>query len=377
MSKAGFGREVDDRLSSLDQVDVVVETDGHLQDTLDSILPYVDDEYAEFKEFVEQSPAPGLEMNATTTPSPLYQYEHRKEAEGRDAYFFVDERPIDELADLMDEIGIDKAIANNLGGSPIKGERLVPGYINGTNNWLLEQFGRYDHIVGNMAISHHGAINQMAEEIDRLASEKSIVGIQFFGTPINPSPGDRKYDPIYRAAERHGLPISIHTGTGNRGWPEQFWWSQTYAEDHVYEHPFSHMSNIASMVLNGVTERFPDLDFLCQEAGIGYVPYLLERMDTAYETMGHDLPQLEKRPSEYVDDSIYFATQPLGHTGTHPDQIAWTVDMIGPENVVFSSDSPHPDFDTPEELFDRIRHYFEADEINAIMGQNAEELFGL
>jgi len=377
MSKVDQDREVDDRLTSIDQVGAIVETDGHLQDTLDSILPHVDEEYEEFVEFVERSPAPGMEMNATTTPSPLYQYEHRKEQEGRDAYFFVDERPIDDLAEKMDEIGIDKAVANNLGGSPIKGERLIPGYINGTNNWLLEQFDRYDHIMGNMAISHRGAIDEMAEEIDRLADEKSIVGIQFFGTPIDPLPGDRKYDPIYEAAEDHGLPISIHTGTGNRGWPQQFWWAQTYAEDHVYEHPFSHMANIASMVMNGVPERFPDLEFLCQEAGIGYVPHLLERMDMAYETMDYDLPELERRPSEYVADNFYFATQPLGHTEAHPQQIAWTVDMIGTENVVFSSDSPHPDFDTPEELFDRIRGYFEADEINDVMGRNAEELFGI
>lgn len=217
----------------------------------------------------------------------------------------------------------------------------------------------------------------MAEEIDRLADEKSIVGIQFIGTPMDPLPGHRKYDPIYEAAERNGLPISIHTATGNRGWPQQFWWSQTYAEDHVYEHPFSHMVNIASMVMNGVSERFPGLNFVCQEAGLGYVPYLIERMDMAYETMGYDLPELERRPSEYVDGSFYFSTQPLGHTGAHPRQVAWTIDMIGPENVMFASDSPHPDFDTPEELFNRINRHFEAEQVQKIMGGTAKELFGI
>lgn len=377
MSQSDFGGTVEDSLSSLENVNSVIEVDGHVQDTLDSILPYVDDQYDEFIEFVEKSPVPGMEMNPSTTPSPLYQYEHRKEQEGREAYFFVDERPVDELKQQMDEIGIDKAVANNLGGSPIKNDRLIPGYINGSNNWLLEQFDRFDNIVGNMAISHHGKINEMAEEIDRLADEKSIVGIQFIGTPIDPLPGHQKYDPIYEAAERNSLPISIHTATGNRGWPEQFWWSQTYAEDHVYEHPFSHMVNVASMVMNGVSERFPDLNFVCQEAGLGYVPYLIERMDMAYETMGYDLPELEKQPSEYVDDNFYFSTQPVGHTGAHPRQIAWTVDMIGPENVMFGSDSPHPDFDTPEELFNRINRHFEADQVQNIMGGTAKELFGI
>lgn len=378
MAQSQFSRpEVEDKLTSIDDVDVIVEADGHVQNTLDAILPHVDDEYEAFTEFVERSPVPSTELNPSNTPSPLYQYEHQKEAEGKKAYFFTDERGAAELKEKMDELGIDKAVANNLGGTPLRNPRLVPGYVNGTNNWLLDQFDRYDDIVGNMVISHHHAIDEMAEEIDRLAGEKNVVGIQFIGTPINPLPGHRRYDPIYEAAESHGLPICIHTATGNKGWPEQFWWSQTYAEDHVYEHPFSHMANIASMVLNGVFERFPDLEFLCQEAGLGYVPYLLERMDTAYETMGYDLPDIDRRPSDYVDDNIYFASQPLGHTETHFDQIAWTVDMVGPENVIFSSDSPHPDFDTPEELFGRIRHYFEADTVQRIMGTNAVELFGL
>jgi predicted TIM-barrel fold metal-dependent hydrolase len=371
--------DVDDRLSSLDQVDTVVEVDGHIESRgMDTLVAYTDDKYDEFKKWVKYAPKPSTELKPSSSASPIYQYEHMKAEQGEAAWFLVDDHPASELKNKMDEIGVDVAIANNLGIAPIKKTDFVPGFINGTNNWLVEQYDEYDDIVGNMCIGHsHPAMDKMAEEIDRLAAEKSIVGIQLLGTPFNPLPGSRKYDPIYQAAVDHDLPISIHTSTANKGWPEQFWWSQTYAEDHVYEHPFSHQANIASMVLNGVFERYPDLTILNQEAGLGYVPYLLQRMDDAYREMSHELPHLTRLPSEYVRENMYFTSQPLGHTNHHPHQIAWTVEMVGPENIMWSADIPHPDFDTPEELFGRIKTHFEADEVTMMMGGNAIDVFGL
>ncbi len=377
MSRSQFSEpEVEETLTSVDQVESIVCVDAHLQPTLDAILPHIDDQYSEFKQWADKAASPGLELNPITAPSPLYQYEHEKAEEGKHAYFFNDLREVDELYDKMEELGIDMAVANDLGGSPLKKPEYMPAYINGRNNWLLEQFDRYDNIVGNIAISTNAAIDEMAEEIDRRADEENVVGIQWYGH-IYPLPGDPKYDPIYEAAEANDLPISIHTATTNRGWPNQFWWSQTYAEDHVYEHPFSHQVNIASMVLNGLFERFPDLTFVNQESGLGHLPYLFQRMDDAYRNMPHEFPQIDQLPSKYVDSNLYFGTQPLGHTGHHNNQIAWTAEMVGTENIMWSSDAPHPDFDTPEELFNRVHNHFSADQINRMMGGSAKEVFGL
>jgi predicted TIM-barrel fold metal-dependent hydrolase len=377
MSKSHFPEpEVENQLTSIDQVDSVVCADAHVAPTLDAILPYVDDQYREFKQWAEKAASAGLELNPGSTPSPIYQYEHEKAEQERDAYFLSDLHGAEDLYDMMDELGIDKAVANDLGLTPLKKPKYLPGYVNGRNNWLIEQFDRYDEIVGNITISTNGAIDEMAEEIHRHGDENSVVGIQWFGH-IYPLPGSSKYEPIYEAATEHDLPISIHTGTGNRGWPNQFWWSQTYAEDHVYEHPFSHQVNIASMVLNGLFERFPDLTVVNQESGLGHLPYLIQRMDDVYRNMPHEFPQIDKLPSKYVDSNMYFGTQPLGHTSYQKNQIAWTAEMVGPENIMWSSDAPHPDFDTPEELFTRINHRYSAETINQIMGGNAKEVFGI
>jgi hypothetical protein len=137
------------------------------------------------------------------------------------------------------------------------------------------------------------------------------------------------------------------------------------------------MSNVTSMLFGGVPERFPDLQVVFQESGIGYLPYLLKRLDDAYHEFGYEVPTVDRPPSEYVDENFHFCTQPLGHTADDPSHIAWLIDLIGPENVLWSGDFPHPDFDTPGELFDRVRGHFDAGTVEKIMGGTAAELYGI
>jgi predicted TIM-barrel fold metal-dependent hydrolase len=99
----------------------------------------------------------------------------------------------------------------------------------------------------------------------------------------------------------------------------QYWWNETYAEDHTLFHPFSLMWDVTSMVFRGIPERFPDLDFVFSEAGIGWVPYVEARMDDHYMEYTYDIPMLERLPSEYMRERFHFATQPLGHTVHNPN----------------------------------------------------------
>jgi predicted TIM-barrel fold metal-dependent hydrolase len=366
-------------LRSVDEVDVIVEADGHVQvKDLDMILPHLDDEYEEFARFVDRS-AHYVELKGNGPATPVYLYEYMNDQEreggGRD---ITEPKGCDAIEEMMQETGIDKAIANFLGLSlPVRdNEKLVRGFVNAFNNWLVDELEGYENIWGNITLTPHDP-EFSADEIRRVGDHSRIAGVQFSGNQFLPLPGDRRYDPIYEAAESHDLPVCIHSITGDMNLPQQHYWAETYAEDHMYQHPFTHMSLVTSMVFGGVFERFPDLKVVLQEAGIGYVPYLIKRMDDAYREFGYEVSTIEKPPSEYVRDNVYFCTQPLGHTADDPRHIAWMIDLVGPENVLFSADIPHPDFDTPEELFDRVRSAFDADTLNGLMGGNAVELFGL
>jgi predicted TIM-barrel fold metal-dependent hydrolase len=362
-----------DRLHTTGQLDVIVEADGHVAETLDTIRPYVDDQYEAFHDFVERSPVPEFEMFPFTTATPSYLY---REMEGDDSFSFFDASGVTPVADMMDEQGIDKAVVNNLGVVPLRDGDVAAGMITGINNWLIDSLRDQRGIAANMVVDYNRPA-AAADEIDRVGGADDIVGVQVLGADTVPPLGHTQYDPLYEAAQRHGLPICVHTGTGPLSFPEQFYWSETYAQDHVVSHPAQHMTNIASILVNGVPERFPDVEWVMQEAGMGYVPYVLKRLDDAYAELEPEFGPLEKPPSEYARDSMYFCTQPLGHTADDPTHIAWLIDLVGPENVLFSADLPHPDFDTPAELFDRIASSFDAPAIRDMMGRNAEQVFGI
>lgn len=361
--------------TSIEDVEAVVEADGHVQATLDLIRPHVDDRYGSFLEFADRSPAPSVELLPSATATPIYMYEHMKD-EDEETRFISDPNGAEEVAELMDEHGIDMAICNNIGLAPLRNRELVAGFLNGYNNWLVADLEDHPDIYGTMSVAPH-APDVAAAEIDRLADESSIVGVQALGTNFTPLAGDEKYDPLYQACVDNGLPLSVHTGTGPPSFPRHFHWSETYAEDHVFQHPGQHVSNLTSIIFSGVLERFPDLEVVFQEAGVGFLPYYLKRLDDAYHQFGYEVPMIDRPPSEYFEEHLYFCTQPVGHTAENPHHLAWLIEMIGPENILWSADLPHPDFDTPEELFDRIRGHFDGDTLAGIMGGTAAELYGI
>lgn len=365
-------------LTSLGEVDVIVDADAHAQASWDDIREHLDsDEHRRFERFFESSPAPGSEMNLYHSPTPTYLYEDMK-AENEEETGLYNNARLEDTAAVTERIGVDAAVVNPtliLNLNFIREAEYAVAIMQGYNDWLVSELDAYDNMVGNLVVAAQDP-HRSAEEIDRIADEDDIVGVQMLGTALVPPAGHSSYEPIYEAAENNNLPISMHTsGAGMKPFPEQSFWAETYAEDHVTQHPFAHMVSATSLLFHGIPERFPDLTFVFQEAGVGYVPYLIRRLDTAYHEFGDEVPALSKPPSEYVDDAFYWCTQPLGHTAETPRHLAWLVEMAGPENLMFAADAPHPDFDTPEELFDRVRAYFSAGEVQGMMGRNAMEVY--
>ena len=71
------------------------------------------------------------------------------------------------------------------------------------------------------------------------------------------------------------------------------------------------MANLTSLIHSGVPARFPNLRVVFTEAGIAWVPYMMWRMDKYFNEYRRMVPFLEKRPSEYIRERMWFATQPI------------------------------------------------------------------
>ncbi|MCY4441932.1 MAG: amidohydrolase family protein, partial [Deltaproteobacteria bacterium] len=112
---------------------------------------------------------------------------------------------------------------------------------------------------------------------------------------------------------------------------------QTMSMIHTLEHPIAQMIQMASMVLDGVFELFPRLRVGYLEAGAGWVPYMMERMDDKFhvDRKRKHFP-LKKLPSEYIQEGNVFVTCELDEKIL--DVVARE---LGEDTLMYPSDFPH------------------------------------
>jgi predicted TIM-barrel fold metal-dependent hydrolase len=152
-------------------------------------------------------------------------------------------------------------------------------------------------------------------------------------------PGDREWDRLWRAAESTGLPLSFHIGgsAGTLRLVEGSWEGTAYGA----VVPMSLAEPFAVMVFSGALERHPGLTLVLAEAGLGWLPYFVHRMDGRMAKRANNKDyQLQQMPSEI------FRRQVLVTFEEEQDGTAY-LRMLGPERFMWASDYPHVDSTFP------------------------------
>jgi len=364
---------------SVDGLDAVVDADAHVMEGMDDLVPYIDERYGAVRKIVEATKRPLADIYSVTHAMPSFPFAENIHGDEADSKIEGAYAPAEKLAEMR-EFGIDYGVLDptlNLGLPTVENPQMAVALANAYNSWILDEYtDDNEAFVANVLVSHKRP-EAAAEEIDRRADEEDMVGVQIPSTGVLPPLGDPRYDPIYEAAEDNDLPVVLHGGNlaTSHAFPTQRQWNETYTENHVITHPFGHMWHATTMLVRGVPARFPDLDFVFQEAGIAWVPYFSWRMDDHYLELSHEF-HIDRLPSEYVEEQFYFTTQPLGHT-RRPAHLARAIELVGPGNVMYASDLPHSDFDPPEELFARVEGQFDDGTVRGMMGETAIDVFDL
>jgi predicted TIM-barrel fold metal-dependent hydrolase len=147
---------------------------------------------------------------------------------------------------------------------------------------------------------------------------------------------DRRYDPLWRAISDAGLPICCHIGLNTQ--LESLALRDPTPQKGIFV-PMVALSSAEALgmwVLTGVLERFPELKVVFVEPGVGWVAWWLHTVDDLAARQGYEFPGLKKAPSEYFRQSVSvtFIDEPGVLTHAH--------DIVGINNVMWSSDYPHP-----------------------------------
>lgn len=283
----------------------------------------------------------------------------------------------EEVPQTMNFLGVDESIVishlmlayPSLQGDDTRGVSLAKGAI----DYLLDAVvDPHDGVHTFLPVPYHDP-ESAAELVGEYADETGIVGVCFVTAGAEPPLGNRRYEPIYAATEQAGLPAVFHTGGAGiddyhiRGY-------EKFIETHTLGFLESNMSQLVSLVIQGIPEKFPDMDIVFQEAGILWVSSLMHRLDAEYMKRQSEAPILERRPSEYMTE-FYYGTQPL----EFPDNVSYFEESLremgGPDNLLFASDYPHWDFDRPTRI--RDIPFLSEREVDGVLGDNAAEVFDL
>ncbi len=181
------------------------------------------------------------------------------------------------------------------------------------------------------------------------------------------------WEPMWSAAEETGLVISFHVfegGAATVGYEVQGIKRPDVIGAWTVVAPLQMDEICVSVILSGVCERHPRLRLVLGESGIGWIPYVLERLDDTYEERLADDLGLPLPPSAYFKRQMY-ATFPKDLHGVR------AMAHIAPDNVMWGSDYPHRDGTWPfsqkaiEEQFRDIPDAI----AGKILGDNARRVY--
>lgn len=146
------------------------------------------------------------------------------------------------------------------------------------------------------------------------------------------------WDALWSVSNEYNMPISFHTlGIPHRrpepGDEKKFEWVNFGLVLTLFQ--LSGAEVLASMIFSGACDRYPDFRFVLGECGIGWIPYVIYRMDEEYqETLFH--LNLRANPSEIWQSQGYSTFQ-------HERPTAEVIEQIGAGSIMWGSDYPHHD----------------------------------
>jgi predicted TIM-barrel fold metal-dependent hydrolase len=257
-------------------------------------------------------------------------------------------RGFDNISQLqaMDREGLDvAALYPSIGlGVMMRQEihsKLAAAVARAYNNWLYD-FCQADtkRLKGVAMLSLHD-VSEAVKEAERTVTRLGFVGVFARPEPLRNLPWhSRYYDTLWSCLEELGVPIGFHSAAAAGEVPQI---GDRFGDNlllrHVCAHPMENMLTLVDIIGGGVLERHPKLKVAFLECYCGWVSFLLHRLDNAMEK-GRFPTAGPLKPSEYFKRQCWISTE-------HEKELPMIVELVGDDNIVFSSDYPHGDSDFP------------------------------
>lgn len=245
---------------------------------------------------------------------------------------------------VMDQDGVDIAFffptyAHYLLSFDDMEPAVAAAYARAYNDWLADFCHVDPHRLRGVGVVSRHDPKDMLDELGRLRDAG------FSAVVLRPNPvkgrilSDPAYEPFWQACARDDLAVCIHEGTHAHlptTGADRF---HTRFGMHACSHPMEQMMALLALIEGGVLERHPTLRVGFFEAGCGWLPYWLWRLDEIeYANLAGEVEaNVRMKPSSYFRRQCFIAFEP------DEPYLHALLDFIGADVLLFGTDFPHAD----------------------------------
>lgn len=245
---------------------------------------------------------------------------------------------------VFDKWGADRAILNCLYGVQlVHNTDMAIAFTRALNEWIAAEWLAKDARLAASIVLPMQDIEACVDEIAHFADNRQFVQVLALVNGEAPL-GKRQFWPIWRAAEKFGLPLAIHAGSSYRHPVTSLGWTTYYVEDYVAQ-SLGFQAQLASLVTEGVFVKFPGLKVVLLESGVSWLPGFIWRLSKFWRGVRREIPWVDRPPGEIIRDHVRMSIQPLDspEDGALVEKL---IDQIqSDECFLYASDYPHWQFE--------------------------------
>jgi predicted TIM-barrel fold metal-dependent hydrolase len=233
------------------------------------------------------------------------------------------------------------------------------------NEWLAEHLAPHANKLAGVAVLPAFLRPEAAHDYMQKLKQLGYRAVQMPASPRGIRYNSRQMDPLWKAIEDSGIPLSFHVGA----YLEFSGYGSMGANIARNLSPFRPL--LGQLMFSGVFERFPKLKVVFTEGGASWAAIAIEEMDFICRTYHSILsPKLANLPSFYWKRQCFatFMTDPIALE---------LVDRIGADNMLWSTDFPHSEGvfgyagEIAKSIYDKVGH----EKASKILGGNAARLW--
>lgn len=237
------------------------------------------------------------------------------------------------------------------------------------NDWLAADWLEQEPRLRASLVVPSQVTDLAVREIERMGDHPGFRQI-FLPVRSEAPYGNRRYWPIYEAAVRHDLVVSIHYGGAPGHPPTPTGWPSRFLEEYV-DMAQVFQTQLISLVCEGVFDRFPTLRVALIEGGFTWLPSLMWRFDKDWKGIRREVPWVRRPPSEYIREHVRLTIQPFDAPPEPVSMLQILEQLESDDLLMYATDYPHwhiddrPSETLPQGLPPELRRKILADNARA------------